>query len=116
MVIADIEEATVGEEMNHNEVTLVLPSNGNAIRLREFTEKFNQIFDTRILKTTGSWTEISITLERNIAITTANMLDHLANMPEVEMAEEKQVKNHQANQEVILVKLATPKINSGTGV
>ena len=109
--MVNIEQATIEEEINHNEVTLVLPSNGDAIRLREFTEKFNQIFGTRILKTTGSWTETLITLERNRAITIANMLDQLANMPEVERAEEKQIKNHQAKQEVILVKLATNSIN-----
>ena len=101
--MANIEQAIIEEEINHNEVTLVLPSNGDAIRLRKFTEKFNQIFGTKILKTTGSWTETLITLERNTAITTANMLDQLMNMPEVERAEETQVGNLHASQEGILV-------------
>jgi len=107
MVKANIEQA-IEEETNHNGVTLVVPSNGDAIHLHEFTNKVKQVFGTRILSTIGSWTETSITIEGDKTTTTANIVNQLVNMPEVETVEEKQVKNQQTKQEVILVKLATP--------
>jgi hypothetical protein len=102
-------EKSVTEETHQNEVTLIVPSNGDATRLREFTEKFKQIFGARILGIIGSWEQTLITVEIDKMITIESMLDQLVNMREVESVQEKQIKNHNGNHEGILVILANPK-------
>jgi len=103
--MAKVEQLTA-QEARHNEVTLVVPSGGDASLLREFTEKVTQIFGARILRTVGCSAETSITVEVDEAVTMPVMLNQLMNMPEVERAEEKEIKNHQARKKCLWVKLA----------
>ncbi len=94
------------EEINQNQVTLVVPSTGDSTRLQKFTERVTHILAARPAKIVGSWRETLITLELNGQITMPNMIEKLVTMPEVEGAEEKQIKN-QARQKGILVTLAS---------
>ena len=75
------------EESNDNRLTFVVPSNGGASNLREFTDKVTETFGARILKTVGTEKETLITVERDKTITAADMLDELVNMHEVERVE-----------------------------
>lgn len=105
-VVANIEQAPV-EEINRNRVTLVVPSNCDATRLREFKEKVKQTFAARIIEIIGSREETIITFEVDRMINVANMCGELANMPEVEKAEETDMRNHQSGHKGISVTLAT---------
>ncbi len=95
------------EEVNHNQVTLVVPSTGDATRLREFTEKVKQIFTARALGIMGSWKETVVTLETDKPITTADMVNKLMNMPGVERVEESQSMKKRGKPKGILVILAS---------
>ena len=97
------------EETNNNQVTLVVPSSGDATGLVEFTERVKQIFAARAMGILGSWEETTITFETDTVTRSTDILDKLRNMPEVEKAENKQIKNHSAKHEGVLVTLATHK-------
>ena len=106
-VIANTEQLTTEEVDHKHQVTLVVPSTGDATRLREFTEKVKQIFAVGALGTTGSWEETLVTFETDKTTNTTDILNKLGSMPGVEKAEEKRIKNHKANQKGILVILAS---------
>jgi hypothetical protein len=104
----------ITEETNHNQVTLVLPSNGDATRVREFTDKIRQVFAAKILKVIGSWTETLITVQIDKSVTTEDILNNLVNIPQVERAEKnKSIKERGTQSQCILVVLAanTPVAN-----
>ena len=94
-----------------NQITLVVPPTGNATRLQEFMGKVKQTFSGRILKTTGSWKETLVTLEVDSPATMANIVSKLATMPEVERAEQTQIKNHGTVPTGILVTLSSSATN-----
>jgi hypothetical protein len=95
------------EETNNNQVTLVVPSSGDATRLVEFIERIKQIFAARAMGILGSWEETTITFETDTVTRSTDILDKLLNMPEVENVENKETKNHDVKHEGILVTLAT---------
>ena len=100
-------EKSVTEETNHYQVTLVIPSTGDANRLTEFTDRVGQLFAARILVIIGSSEESVITFRVDGAITIAVMLNQLLKMPEVERVDEKEMKNHHGKQKCIRVILAS---------
>lgn len=96
------------EEINRNQVTLLVPSTGDATRLRDFTEKVKQVSATGSLEIIGSWRENLITFELDKAITLANMINMLVSMPQVERVQENQViKKRGTESQGILVILAS---------
>lgn len=104
--MANIDQST-SEDTNHNQITFVVPSNGDASRLREFTENAKQTLGARILKTVGTRKETIITFEGDKTITTANVLNKLVNMREVERVEENPSTNKRGREpQGILVILA----------
>lgn len=104
-VVTNVEKVP-SEEINHNQLTLIVPSIKDAARLKEFQEKVKQIFAARIQEIISSWRETLITLELNGPITIPNMLEKLVTMADVEGAQETQIKN-QARQKGILVTLTS---------
>ncbi len=72
-----------------SEVTLVIPSHGNASRLQRFICRVEETLQANILETVGSWSDIHIMLKLPRPASLFNVLDKLAKMPEVEEVEEK---------------------------
>lgn len=101
------EKQSIMEEMNHNQVTFVVPSNGDATRLGEFQEKIKETFGGRIIKTIGCVEQTLITYEGDNTITRADMLNKLVNMPQIERVEDNHSLNKRGNgHQGILVILA----------
>ena len=106
--IVQLTAEEITEETSDNQVTLVLPSNGDATRVREFTDKVKQVFAAKILKIIGSWTETLITVQIDKSVTTEDILDTLVNIPQVERVEKnKSIKEQGTESQCILVVLAS---------
>ncbi len=71
-----------------SEVTLVIPSPGNASQLQRFICRVEETLQASLLETVGSWSDIHITLKLQRLVSLVNVLIKLAMMPEVEEVEE----------------------------
>jgi len=72
------------------EVTLVVPSPGDASQLRRFTCRAEETLQARLLETVGSWRDTRVTLQLRSPVSLVNVLDRLMKMPEVEEVVEKE--------------------------
>ena len=71
------------------EVTLVVPSPGDASQLQRFICRVEETLQASLLETVGSWRDTHLTLKLRRHVPLADMLDKLVKMPEVEAVEEK---------------------------
>ena len=94
------------EEIHKDQVTLAVPSTGDATRLQQFIKKVREMFAARILKIVGSWGETLITLGLDTPLPAAKMVKKLVKMPDVEEAQEKQLTKMQEAPNGILVILS----------
>ena len=69
-----------------SKVTLVIPSPGDAPRLRKFIRQAEETLQARFLEMAGSWSDTHITLKLRRPLSLANMLAKLTKIPEVEEA------------------------------
>ena len=71
-----------------SEVTLVIPSPGDAAQLQRFICQVAEVLQASILETVGSWSDTHITLRLQKPLPIADILDKLVKMPGVEEVKE----------------------------
>jgi len=71
------------------EVTLVVPSPGDASQLQRFICRAEMTLQASLLETVGAWNDTHITFRLRRPASLADIADKLAKMPEVEEVEEK---------------------------
>jgi len=94
------------------EVQLVLPPPVEANQLMRFTGRLEEILQSRVLQVVGSWQEGTvITIILDQAITLADIMNKLENMPEVEAIAEKPLSN-EVSPKLLKKAVDIPRLNN----
>lgn len=103
MIMANMTQLSTAEQRYHQKVELVIPSTDDAFRLQRFTRGVRETIGARTLTMTGSWKGTVITLGLPKPVPVESIIDILMKLPEVEKAEEKQIKSKDISRQRIEV-------------
>lgn len=98
-----METQPLERQTDNKEVTLLIPSTDGTGDIKSFLNTVRDKLQARVVKMTGSAKETMVTLELGELPFQSNILDEITNMPEVHLAEEKELKMPVNSQQGILV-------------